>query len=476
MANMAQHGSSNAPADRATTLGELKASGYQSRSVKEELRHNLIRRLQADEPKFEGIVGFEETVVPQIENALLSGQDIIFLGERGQAKTRLARTLPSLLDESLPFVAGCEINDDPFEPICWKCRGVLADSGDNTPIDWLPRDQRYGEKLATPDITIADLIGEVDPIKIAEGRYLSDELTIHFGLLPRTHRGIFVINELPDLAERIQVGLLNIMEERDVQIRGYKVRLPLDLFVVASANPEDYTNRGRIITPLKDRFGSQIRTHYPRRVADEMAIMEAERTRFGADGIETRAAEYMKLVVAELTHLARRAPEISQRSGVSVRVSICNYENLLSSALKRAIRLKEASAAPRVTDLEAIAASTTGKIEMETAGDAAEDKILGKLAQKAVLNVFNRSFTGSELDEVVLAFQGGLTVEVSDDMPSADYVRQIGELRPILAALKKLGAQDAASTAAALEFVLEGLHLSRKLNKDVKASQTRYRS
>jgi magnesium chelatase subunit I len=461
---------------RPSSLGELRQSGYVPRSVKQELRDNLIGRLRSGKPLFPTIVGYEETVIPQIENAILSGQDIVFLGERGQAKTRMARLLVDLLDEVIPALAGSEIHDDPLAPISPAGRALVAEQGDKAPIAWIPRDRRYGEKLATPDITIADLIGEVDPIKVAEGRYLSDELTIHYGLLPRTHRGIFAINELPDLAERIQVGLLNIMEERDVQIRGYKVRLPLDLFVVASANPEDYTNRGRIITPLKDRFGSQIRTHYPRRVADEMAIMEAERTRFGADGIETRAPEYMKLVVAELTHLARRAPEISQRSGVSVRVSICNYENLLSSALKRAIKLKEASAAPRVTDLEAIAASTTGKIEMETAGDAAEDKILGKLAQKAVLNVFNRSFTGSELDEVVLAFQGGLTVEVSDDMPSADYVRQISELRPIHAAVKKLGAQDAASTAAALEFVLEGLHLSRKLNKDVKAGQTRYRS
>src|SRR5438105_3274459 len=280
MANLAQHGPSDAPANRARTLGELKASGYRSRSVKEELRQNLITKLENDEPKFEGIVGFDETVVPQVENAILSGQDIIFLGERGQAKTRLARTLPTLLDEWLPFVEGCEINDDPLEPICWKCRTLLSECDDATPIDWLPRDRRYGEKLATPDITIADLIGEVDPIKVAEGRYLSDELTIHFGLLPRTHRGIFVINELPDLAERNQVGLPNIMEERDVQIRGYKVRLPLDLFVIASANPEDYTNRGRIITPLKDRFGSQIRTHYPRTVEHEMDIMETERTRF----------------------------------------------------------------------------------------------------------------------------------------------------------------------------------------------------
>jgi len=461
---------------RPTTLGELRQSGYAPRSVKQELRDNLIERLRRGEALFPTIVGYEETVIPQIENAILSGQDIVFLGERGQAKTRMARLLVDLLDEAIPALAGSEIHDDPFAPISPAGRALVAEEGDRAPIAWVPRDRRYGEKLATPDITIADLIGEVDPIKVAEGRYLSDELTIHYGLLPRTHRGIFAINELPDLAERIQVGLLNIMEERDVQIRGYKVRLPLDLFVVASANPEDYTNRGRIITPLKDRFGSQIRTHYPRRVADEMTIMEAERTRFDADGIDMRAPEYMKLVVAELTHLARRAPEISQRSGVSVRVSICNYENLLSSALKRAIRLKEKTAAPRVTDLEAIAASTTGKIEMESAGDTAEDKILAKLAQKAVLNVFNRAFTGGELDEVVLAFQGGLAIEVSDTMPSADYLRQIGEARPLHAAVKKLGANDPASTAAALEFVLEGLHLSRKLNKDVKAGQTRYRS
>ncbi len=461
---------------RPTTLGELRQSGYAPRSVKQELRNNLIERLRRGEALFPTIVGYEETVIPQIENAILSGQDIVFLGERGQAKTRMARLLVDLLDEAIPALAGSEIHDDPFAPISPAGRALVAEEGDRAPIAWVPRDRRYGEKLATPDITIADLIGEVDPIKVAEGRYLSDELTIHYGLLPRTHRGIFAINELPDLAERIQVGLLNIMEERDVQIRGYKVRLPLDLFVVASANPEDYTNRGRIITPLKDRFGSQIRTHYPRRVADEMTIMEAERTRFDADGIDMRAPEYMKLVVAELTHLARRAPEISQRSGVSVRVSICNYENLLSSALKRAIRLKEKTAAPRVTDLEAIAASTTGKIEMESAGDTAEDKILAKLAQKAVLNVFNRAFTGGELDEVVLAFQSGLAIEVSDTMPSADYLRQIGEARPLHAAVKKLGANDPASTAAALEFVLEGLHLSRKLNKDVKAGQTRYRS
>ena len=461
---------------RADTVGRLRESGYQPRSVKQELRDNLIARLRSGAALFPGIVGYEESVVPQIENAVLSGQDVVFLGERGQAKTRMARLLVGLLDEAVPALAGCEINDEPLAPICQACRARIAEEGDAAAVTWLPRDRRYGEKLATPDITIADLIGEVDPIKVAEGRYLADELTIHYGLLPRTNRGIFAINELPDLAERIQVGLLNIMEERDVQIRGYKVRLPLDLYVVASANPEDYTNRGRIITPLKDRFGSQIRTHYPRRLEHEIAIMEAERTHFVTDGLEIRSPEYMKQVIAELTHLARRSSDISQRSGVSVRVSICNYENLLSTALKRAIRLGEREAAPRVTDLGSLVASTSGKIEMETLGDGGEDKVLAKLMQRAVLNVFNRSFTGAELEEVVGAFQGGLRVEVSDIMSSGEYVRQLGEVRPLAAAVKKLGAADPATVASALEFILEGLHLSRKLNKDVQAGHTRYRS
>ncbi len=477
MANLAQHGPSDAPVDRATTLGELRASGYRSRSVKEELRQNLIRRLETDEPKFEGIVGFEDTVVPQVENALLSGQDIIFLGERGQAKTRLARTLPSLLDEYLPVVAGCEINDDPFQPICWKCRGVLAESGDDTPIDWLHRDRRYGEKLATPDITIADLIGEVDPIKIAEGRYLSDELTIHFGLLPRTHRGIFVINELPDLAERIQVGLLNIMEERDVQIRGYKVRLPLDLFVIASANPEDYTNRGRIITPLKDRFGSQIRTHYPKTIEHEMDIMEQERGIFRDEEYDTLVPAYMREIVAEVTHLARKSPEISQRSGVSVRVSVANYENMLSNALRRAIRLHEKQVAPRISDLVALTQSTGGKIELETVGDRDEEKVIDKLLQKAVLNVFNRHFALHEFDELLAGFDNGLKIDVGDTLASLEYVRQAAEVAGFTPAIKKLGGQgNPAQIASAIELVLEGLHLNRKLNKDRSATRMRYRS
>jgi magnesium chelatase subunit I len=477
MANMAQRGPTEASADRPTTLGELRASGYRSRSVKEELRHNLIRKLESSVPLFEGILGFDETVLPQIENAILSGQDVIFLGERGQAKTRLARSLPALLDEWLPAVAGCEINDDPYRPICWRCKATVSECGESTPIEWLPRERRYGEKLATPDITIADLIGEVDPIKVAEGRYLSDELTIHFGLLPRTHRGIFVINELPDLAERIQVGLLNIMEERDVQIRGYKIRLPLDLFVVASANPEDYTNRGRIITPLKDRFGSQIRTHYPRTVEHEMDIMEQERGVFVDEEYDTIVPSYMREIVAEVTHLARKSPDISQRSGVSVRVSVANYENLLSSALRRAIRLHEKQVAPRISDLIALIQSTGGKIELETVGDRDEEKVIEKLLQKAVLNVFNRHFALHEFDELLANFDNGLKIDVGDSLPSLEYVRQAAEVSGFTPAIKKLGGQgNPAQIASAIELVLEGLHLNRKLNKDRSAGRMRYRS
>jgi magnesium chelatase subunit I len=477
MVNVAQRGTTEQPAVRAATLGELRQSGYRPRSVKEELRQNLIRRLQTEEPLFTGIVGFEESVVPQIENAILSGQDIIFLGERGQAKTRMARLLVNLLDERLPIIQGCEINDEPLAPICKRCRDLVCECGDATPIEWLTRDRRYGEKLATPDITIADLIGEVDPIKVAEGRYLSDELTIHYGLLPRTHRGIFAINELPDLAERIQVGLLNIMEERDVQIRGYKVRLPLDLYVVASANPEDYTNRGRIITPLKDRFGSQIRTHYPRTIGHEMDIMEQERGTFDDEDYEMVTPAYMREIIAEVTHLARRSPDISQRSGVSVRVSVANYENLLSNALKRAIRLREKQVAPRISDLVALVQSTGGKLELETVGDRDEEKVIEKLLQKAVLNVFNRHFAVHEFDELLANFENGLRVEVSDSMPSLEYMRQAAEVSGFTPAIKKLGGQGhPAQIASGIEFVLEGLHLSRKLNKDRSPGRTRYRS
>ena len=461
---------------RPTTIGALRATGYASRTVKQELRANLMTALAERRTLFTGIVGYDQTVVPQIENALLSGQDIVFLGERGQAKTRIARSLTALLDPAMPAISGCEINDDPLAPICAACRARVAAEGDAVELAWLTPEQRYSEKLATPDISIADLIGEVDPIKVAEGRYLSDELTIHYGLLPRTHRGIFALNELPDLAERVQVGLLNVMEERDVQIRGYKLRLPIDLFVVASANPEDYTNRGRIITPLKDRFGSQIRTHYPKEIATEIGIMEQERNDFVDEGLTTTVPAYMKEILAELSHLARRSPEISQRSGVSVRVTIANYENLTSNALKRALRNHETAVVPRISDLPAVVASTAGKIELESVGDLSEERVIDRLAQRAVLNVFNRTFALAEFDSLLAAFAQGATMHVSPLLPSQEYVKQALQIPGMKGAVAKVGATgNPAAIAAAVEFILEGLHLNRKLNKEKGESRSTFR-
>jgi magnesium chelatase subunit I len=439
------------------------------------MRANLVTAMRKGESLFPGVVGYNQTVIPAIENAILSGQDIIFLGERGQAKTRLARNMVNLLDEWMPIVEGSEINDDPLDPISRFARDQVEELGDKTPIDWVHRDRRYGEKLATPDTTIADLIGEVDPIKVAEGRYLSDELTISYGLIPRTNRGVFTLNELPDLAERIQVGLLNIMEERDVQIRGYKIRLPLDIFVVASANPEDYTNRGRIITPLKDRYGSQIRTHYPETTDLEIAIMEQEHCSFPTEGVEVEVPAFMKEIVAELTFHARRSPDVSQRSGVSVRMSVANYENLVSNATRRAIRLGERNAAPRISDLEAVHASTTGKIELETLGEVREEQIVDKLIAHAVVSVFNRHFSVRQFDQLIQAFENGLSVEASDMMPAMDYVHQLSHLEGMRDAVDQLGVGGKpAAVASAVELVLEGLHLNRKLNKGGGAGPARY--
>jgi magnesium chelatase subunit I len=471
--------------ERATTLGELRDSGWQSRSVKAELRANVLARLADGRGILPGIVGFEESVVPAIENAIIAGQDLVFLGERGQAKTRMARLLVDLLDEWLPVVRGGELNDDPFAPISPAGKAAVDEHGDETPIDWLPRDRRYAEKLATPDITIADLIGEVDPIRVAEGRYLSDELTLHYGLIPRANRGIFAINELPDLAERIQVGLLNILEERDVQIRGFTVRLPLDLFVVASANPEDYTSRGRIITPLKDRLGTQVRTHYPRTLDHELAIVHQEKQRFEpGDGEPTVVVPaFIDELLAELTHLARRSPEISQRSGVSVRVTVANSEVLEAAALRRAIRLGESVGAPRISDLGAVIASTVGKIELESVGDdAPEERIVERLITKALFATFGRRVAIDDLDEVVLAFEDGLVVETGDRVPSRDYVRWAHEVPGLFNAVRRLdafdvtdGAEEPAVVASAVEFLLEGLHLSRRINKDRSGAAVVYR-
>jgi len=466
---------STTPHQKARTLGDLRASDYQPRSIRTEMRDNLIAKIRTGENLFPGVMGYDQTVIPAIENAILSGQDIIFLGERGQAKTRMARGLVNLLDEYLPIVEGSEINDDPLDPISKPARDMVAELGDATPIEWVHRDRRYGEKLATPDTTIADLIGEVDPIKVAEGRYLTDELTISYGLIPRTNRGIFTLNELPDLAERIQVGLLNIMEERDVQIRGYKIRLPIDVFVVASANPEDYTNRGRIITPLKDRYGSQIRTHYPETTDLEMQIMEQERSVFDTAGISVTVPEFMREIVAEVTHNARRSHDVSQRSGVSVRMSIANYENLVSNATRRSIRIGERLAAPRVSDLEALHSSTTGKVEIESLGEVREEQVVDKLISSAVLTTFNRHFSARQFDRLVLAFENGLVVETSDLMPAMDYVHQLSHLDGMKDAVDKLGVGgNPAAVASAIEFVLEGLHLNRKLNKDGGTGPSRY--
>ena len=461
---------------KAKNIGKLREAGYHVSSVKEEMRRNIIQRIKKKEELLPGIVGYEESVIPQLENAILSGQDIIFLGERGQAKSRIIRSLVNLLDETIPVIDGCEINDSPFDPICKSCRDRVAKQGDKVEIAWLPRDERYGEKLATPDSTIADLIGEVDPIKVAEGRYLSDELTIHYGLIPRTNRGIFCINELPDLGERIQVGLLNIMEERDVQIRGFRIRLALDVFLVASANPEDYTNRGRIITPLRDRYGAQIRTHYPRNIDHEIGIMDQEHTRFDDRDYTVTVPMYMKEIVAEITRLARRSPDVNQRSGVSVRASIADYESLLANALRRAIRIGEKDVVPRISDLPYVLPTLSGKVEFETVEDGKEEQIIEKLIQGALVAVFNRNLNVVDLEDIVTQFKAGLSVEVSDLLPSKEYVKMVKKIDGLDRAVAKLKpGENLAVIASAVEFVLEGLHLNKRLNKDKVGGRTKYR-
>jgi magnesium chelatase subunit I len=462
--------------DRPATIGELKASGYRPLPIKEEMRRNLIAMVRKKQTIFPGIIGYDDTVIPQVENAIISGQDIIFLGERGQAKSRIIRLLVNLLDEVVPVVRGCEINDSPFAPVCRACREKIERDGDATEIAWLARQDRYGEKLATPDTTIADLIGDVDPIKVAEGRYLSDELTIHYGLIPRTNRGIFCINELPDLMERLQVGLFNLMEECDIQIKGYRIRLPLDVFLVASANPEDYTSRGRIITPLKDRFGSQIRTHYPTTIKDEIAIVDQEWRRFSGEGPDFHVPVFMKEIIAEITHLARRSPDIGQRSGVSVRISIANQETVVSNAIRRAVRLGEKLAVPRISDLSYIVASTTGKVELESFEDTDEQKLIDDMAKKAILAVFNRYYRPDQLENVVKQFTDGFSVETSDTLNSQSYVRNMKEIAGLAKAVKEVNASDTPEmVAAAVEFILEGLHLNKRLNKATVKGRTVYR-
>jgi magnesium chelatase subunit I len=462
---------------RAGTLGELRASGWRSRPVKEEVRANAIARIAAGKPIVPGVVGYDDTVLPQLENALIAEHDVIFLGERGQAKTRIIRSLIDLLDEWSPTIAGSEINDDPYHPVSQHARHLVMERGDDTPIEWVHRERRFGEKLATPDTSIADLIGEVDPIKVAEGRYLADELTIHYGLVPRTNRGIFAINELPDLAERIQVGLLNVLEERDVQIRGYKIRLPLDIMLVASANPEDYTNRGRIITPLKDRFGAQIRTHYPLDVETEMGVVEQEARPVTGEGLNVDVPPFMIEIIAEMSQQARRSPHVNQRSGVSVRLSIANYETLVANATRRALRNGEHDVVPRVSDLDALVASTAGKIEIETLDDGREEQVLDRMVKASILEVFRARVRPERLGGVVKGFEEGLIVHTGEDVPAGEYaalLQQIPALRDVLADLGV--GESPAAVASAVEFVFEGLHLSKRLNKDAVGGRALYRA
>lgn len=463
----------------AATLGQLKASGWASIPVKEELRRNAVARIAAGQSLFPGMLGYDDTVLPQLENAILAGHDVIFLGERGQGKTRMIRSMVDLLDEWMPIVTGSEILDDPYHPVSKHAKDLIAEQGDDAPISWVHRSTRFGEKLATPDTSIADLIGEVDPIKVAEGRYLSDELTLHYGLVPRTNRGIFAINELPDLSERIQVGLLNVLEERDVQIRGYKISLPLDLVLVASANPEDYTNRGRIITPLKDRFGAQIRTHYPLETSIELEVVKQEAMPPApVEGITVTVPDFMSEIVATFSHLARQSGSVNQRSGVSVRLTVANHETLVAAAMRRALRAKESDAVPRISDLESLMASTQGKVEIESL-DEREGAVVEKLFKAASLTVFKDRCKMEDLRDVIAAFDSGLIIHAGDDQTSKDYSAALNNAaaEPVRDAITALvgPTKSGPLQASGLEFLLEGLHLSKRLNKDAAGSKSTYR-
>ena len=418
-----QHPHSSQPAP--ATLGALRASGHTYRGVKEEIRDNLLAMMRAGQDPFPGIVGFGQTVLPHLERALIAGHDIILLGERGQGKTRLIRTLAGLLDEWTPTVAGCEINDHPYQPACARCRRLAAEMGDDLPVSWWHRDGRYGEKLATPDTSVGDLIGDIDPVKVAEGRTLGDPETIHFGLVPRTNRGIFSLNEMPDLAERIQVSLLNVLEERDIGIRGYALRLPLDLLLVASANPEDYTNRGRIITPLKDRFGAEIRTHYPMTLTDELTLIRQE-----AD-IRTAAElpDHLVEVIARFTRGVRESPAVDARSGVSARFAIAAAESAAASAVRRSA-LAGATETPvaRVCDLPAVVSTLRGKVEFEVSEEGREEEVLGAMLRRAIADTFRSRLGSVDLSGLLAKFEDGGTVESGELVPATDLLQRVGDV------------------------------------------------
>ena len=458
------------PPPQISTLGELRASGHQLRTVKQELRHNLLERMRAGEDAFPGIIGFGQTVLPHLERAIIAGHDVILLGERGQGKTRLIRTLTGLLDDWTPVVAGCEINDHPYAPACARCQRLLARDGDDLAVAWLSRTDRYGEKLATPDTSVGDLIGDIDPVKVAEGRTLGDPETIHFGLLPRTNRGIFCLNELPDLAERIQVSLLNVLEERDIGVRGYALRLPLDLVLVASANPEDYTNRGRIITPLKDRFGAEIRTHYPISLDAELALIDQE-AQIAWDGADPGAVVPIHLVqvIARFTRLVRASPAVDSRSGVSARFAIAAAEAVAASAVRRAAITGEDQPVARVCDLPSVISTLRGKVEFEVSEEGREQEVLDHLLRRACSDTFRALLGNADLSGLLARFADDGVVETGDLVPAADLLRRIGEvpgLARIMDRLRMEGGESLGQAAAALEFALEGLYLMRRLSKD----------
>lgn len=457
------------------TLGELRDSQYTPVDIRNELRNNLIRDLRQEVDTFPDVIGYAETVLPQLQHAILSGHDILLLGERGQAKTRLLRSLTNLLDDYVPYIAGCDIFDDPFNPICSRCQALTKEEGDQTKIDWLNKRDRYTEKLATPDVSMADLIGDIDPIKVAEGHYLSDEFTIHYGLIPRSNRGIFCINELPDLPERIQVGMFNLMEERDIQVKGYKLQLPLDILVVATANPEDYTNRGRIITPLKDRYGAQIRTHYPKNIGEEIAIMEQESTRFADSETIVTMPQYMKEIIAEFTASARNSGDINQRSGVSARISIANYETMVASAMRRSVLQGAKRTAPRISDLDNLIISTSGKIELDTLEEGSENKIIKSLIERSVRSVFATYFKPEDFLQLIQSFEEGLMLEAGTDKSSQEFIDSVPKLECMDYAFSKLKTDDEPELqASALEFILEGLHLMQKVNRIVSSGSRKY--
>ncbi|MBK9168493.1 MAG: sigma 54-interacting transcriptional regulator [Bryobacterales bacterium] len=457
------------------TLGALRQSAFcenriASRSVKDELRENLAGMLQRGEALFPGIVGYEDTVVPQVVNAILSRHNFILLGLRGQAKTKLIRKLTALLDEATPYIAGCEIHDNPYRPICRRCRALVEELGDHTPIAYLTREQRYVEKLATPDVTIADMIGDIDPIKAARGGHdLANELTVHYGLVPRANRGIFAINELPDLAGKIQVGLFNIMQEGDVQIKGYPVRLPLDVMLVFTANPEDYTARGKIITPLKDRIGSEIRTHYPASAEDGMAITRQEAWLDRGALVEARVPAYIREVVEHLAFLAREDKRVDKRSGVSQRLPITVLENVISNAERRALVAGETLAVPRILDIYAALPSITGKIELEYEGELkGGDHVARELIRAAVGKVYSQYFEGVNVAQIVQWFELGGTLRLDENAGSETAVRELGGIQGLLEKTRALGLSanepDAVRVSAG-EFILEGLWAHRRVGR-----------